>query len=157
MCIIINLGKYYLVYSGYTTMPSSLSTCRKERYHLNQYANSNPIGQKELFNYRYVSLRKVTECCFGVLKTRFSILKKIPPYNLGTQKYIVIACCAIHNFIRINARIDKYFDEQEEISEVQATNTQNTIKISSNNVEFNISRSQLCEMARVCDEITEHI
>ena len=59
----------------------------------------------------------------GAWKTRYSILKQMPPYDLGTQKYIVIAYFAIHNFIRINAKIDKFFYEQEESSEVHITNT----------------------------------
>ncbi|KAM6550924.1 hypothetical protein CsatB_000732 [Cannabis sativa] len=111
-------GKYYLVDSGYTNMPGFLSPYRGERYHLNQYTDRNPSGKRELFNYRYSSLRNVIERCFGVLKARFPILKQMPSYDLKIQKYIVIACCEIHNFIRTNAKKDIYFDGDEDIPEV---------------------------------------
>ncbi|XP_062085765.1 uncharacterized protein LOC133791874 [Humulus lupulus] len=111
-------GKYYLVDSGYTNMPGFLSPYRGERYHLGQYIDLNPIGKKELFNYRHSSLRNVIERCFSVLKARFPILKQMPSYDLRIQKYIVIACCGIHNFIKTNAEADVYFDGGEGNSEV---------------------------------------
>ena len=46
---------------------------------------------------------------FGVLKARFSILKSIPSYPLRRQKLIPIACCALHNFIRLEDRADRLF------------------------------------------------
>ncbi|XP_060971415.1 protein ALP1-like isoform X1 [Cannabis sativa] len=150
-------GKYYLVDSGYTNMPGFLSPYRGERYHLNQYADRNPSGKRELFNYRHSSLRNVIERCFGVLKARFPILKQMPSYDLKIQKYIVIACCGIHNFIRTNAEKDVYFDGDEDIPEVQDATIQSTHETLNDSVEFSISRDQLREMANVRDEIADHI
>ncbi|XP_062112820.1 uncharacterized protein LOC133823950 [Humulus lupulus] len=150
-------GKYYLVDSGYTNMPGFLSPYRGEMYHLGQYTDLNPIGKKELFNYRHSSLRNVIERCFGVLKARFPILKQMPSYDLRIQKYIVIACCGIHNFIRTNAEADVYFDGGEGNSEVQATTLQSTDGTLTDSVEFSISRTHIREMAHIRDEIADHI
>ncbi|XP_062075408.1 uncharacterized protein LOC133779465 [Humulus lupulus] len=149
--------KYYFVDSGYTNMLGFLSPYRGEKYHLGQYTDLNPIGKKELFNYRYSSLRNVIERCFGVLKARFPILKQMPSYDLRIQKYIVIACCGIHNFIRTNAEADIYFDGGEGNSEVQANTLQSTDGTLTDSVEFSISRTHIREIAHVRDEIADHI
>ncbi|XP_062103745.1 uncharacterized protein LOC133814850 [Humulus lupulus] len=150
-------GKYYLVDFGYTNMPGFLSPYRGEMYHLGQYTDLNPIGKKELFNYRHSSLRNVIERCFGVLKARFPILKQMHSYDLRIQKYIVIACCGIHNFIRTNAEANVYFDGGEGNSEVQATTLQSTDGTLTDSVEFSIFRTHICEMTQVRDEIADHI
>ncbi|XP_062094130.1 protein ALP1-like [Humulus lupulus] len=124
-----------------------------ERYHLGQYTDLNPIGKKELFNYRHSSLRNVIER----LKARFPILKQMPSYDLRIQKYIVIACCVIHNFIRRNEEVDVYFDGGEVNSEVQTTTLQSTDGTLTDSVEFSISRTHIREMAHVRDEIADHI
>uniref|UniRef100_A0A803QX69 DDE Tnp4 domain-containing protein n=1 Tax=Cannabis sativa TaxID=3483 RepID=A0A803QX69_CANSA len=124
----------------------------------NQESSFDEDGSKrELFNYRHSSLRNVIERCFGVLKARFPILKQMPSYDLKIQKYIVIACCGIHNFIRTNAEKDVYFDGDEDIPEVQDATIQSTHETLNDSVEFSISRDQLREMANVRDEIADHI
>ncbi|KAK2634393.1 hypothetical protein Ddye_029185 [Dipteronia dyeriana] len=50
-------------------------------------------------------LRNVIERAFGVLKARFPILKRMAPYPYGMQRNIVMACMALHNFLR-NKTID---------------------------------------------------
>ena len=64
-----------------------------------------------MFNYRHSSLRNVIERCFGVLKACFPILRDMPPYSTKTQRYIPIACCTIHNWIRIHSQGDTLFIE----------------------------------------------
>ena len=64
-----------------------------------------------MFNYRHLSLRNVIERCFGVLKAQFPILKQMSPYPVKTQKYIPIACCTIHNYIRLHDRHDDLFND----------------------------------------------
>ncbi|CAN1824766.1 hypothetical protein LINPERHAP1_LOCUS30891, partial [Linum perenne] len=59
-----------------------------------------PKGREELFNYKHSSLHNVIERCFGVLKRRWPILKMMCSYCFSKQTDIVLACCAIHNFIR---------------------------------------------------------
>ncbi|KAL6336580.1 hypothetical protein AAG906_025135 [Vitis piasezkii] len=76
-------GKYYVVDSGYPCISGFLPPYRGERYHLQEYRGrrNQPIRYKELFNYRHSSLRNIIESYFGVLKTRFPILRMMPCYK----------------------------------------------------------------------------
>ncbi|GJS39365.1 nodulin MtN21 /EamA-like transporter family protein [Tanacetum coccineum] len=67
------------------------------------------MNSREKFNHAHAKLRNVIERAFGVLKARFPILKKTPSYPFITQREIVIACFAIHNFIRKERLSDEFF------------------------------------------------
>lgn len=69
-----------------------------------------PQGIKETFNYAHSSLRNVIERAFGVLKMKWRILLDLPSYPMHKQSEIIIACMAIHNFIRESALEDSDFD-----------------------------------------------
>ncbi|KAI3417308.1 uncharacterized protein J3R85_014582 [Psidium guajava] len=105
------LGKYYVVDSGYAALPGFLTPFKGERYHLNDYRGRGrrPRTAKELFNRRHSSLRNVIERSFGALKNRFSILRQMPPFTIRKQARIVIACCALHNYIRDQDKMDRNF------------------------------------------------
>jgi hypothetical protein len=47
---------------------------------------------------------------FGVLKQKWCILKGIPSFPPTTQKHIIMACLALHNFVRESNLRDKEFD-----------------------------------------------
>lgn len=137
-------------------MPGFLSPYRGERYHLRDFRDEGhqPRGREELFNYRHSSLRNVIERCFGVLKARFPILKQMPPYPTCTQKYIPIACCAIHNFIKLHDSHDELFSEfTRELMIVEEENTQHGSDLSQTPIEVNVSQNQLKHMAQVRDQI----
>nr|POF20368.1 hypothetical protein CFP56_39651 [Quercus suber] len=51
----------------------------------------------------------VIERLFGVLKARFPILNSIPNFKRSRQRYVITACCCLHNFIRINNWSDALF------------------------------------------------
>ncbi|MCL7023863.1 hypothetical protein MKW94_015910, partial [Papaver nudicaule] len=92
--------KYYVVDSGYSNMLGYLAPYRGERYHLNDYSGTRvPRSARE-------NLTMHTH-------PRFPILKMMPPYSLRKQRNIVIAACAIHNFIRKHAMKDDLFTEYE--------------------------------------------
>nr|GEW23194.1 hypothetical protein [Tanacetum cinerariifolium] len=57
----------------------------------------------------HVKLKNIIERAFGVLKARFPILKKMPSYPFVTQRDIVVACFAIHNFIQKERLSDEFF------------------------------------------------
>ena len=69
-----------------------------------------PRGKKELFNYLHSSLRNVIERSFGVLKMKWRILLDLPSYPMTKQSQIIMACMAVHNFIRESALADTNFD-----------------------------------------------
>ena len=104
-------GQYYLADSGFPIMSGFLTPYRGERYHLPRFRSGDlPQGPRELFNFRHSSLRMTIERCFGLLKCRFRILKSIPCYKLSRQPRIVIACCALHNWIKVMDPSDDLFN-----------------------------------------------
>ena len=94
-------------------MPGYLVPFRRNKYHLHDFHEGygRPRGKEELFNYKHSLLRNVIERCFGVLKARFPILKLMPSYPIRRQRLILIACCTIHNFIRMKNGADTLFDQ----------------------------------------------
>ncbi|XP_043694280.1 putative nuclease HARBI1 [Telopea speciosissima] len=103
------LGKYYVVDSGYPSITGFLTPFKGQRYHLRDFESRRAQNAKELFNQRHLSVRNVIECSFASLKQRFPILSKMPRFPLSTQSRIVIACCALHNFIRDEQKADTNF------------------------------------------------
>ncbi|XP_028094950.1 uncharacterized protein LOC114294960 [Camellia sinensis] len=76
---------------------------RSQRYHLQEFHGRHYSRPKELFNHRHSSLRNVIERTFGVLKKRFPILRSMPNYKSTRQGPLMIACCVVHNWIRLMA------------------------------------------------------
>jgi len=66
------------------------------------------VGRKEVFNYAHASLRNVIERSFGVLKMKWRTLLQLPSYPIEKQSKIIVACMALHNFIRDNAINDEH-------------------------------------------------
>jgi hypothetical protein len=56
------------------------------------------------------TLRNVIERSFGVLKMKWRILLNVPSYSMEKQTKIIIACMALHNFIRDSNLSDVHFD-----------------------------------------------
>ncbi|RZB57589.1 La protein 1 isoform B [Glycine soja] len=69
---------------------------------------NDPENEKELFNLRHASLRNVIERIFGIFKSRFTIFKSAPPFLFKTQAELVLACAALHNFLRKECRSDEF-------------------------------------------------
>jgi hypothetical protein len=67
-----------------------------------------------MFNYLHSSLRNVIERAFGVLKQKWRILKSMPSFSPKRQARIIIACMALHNFIRDSALRDDEFEKCDE-------------------------------------------
>ena len=69
------------------------------------------VDNKQMRNHAHAKLRNVIERAYGVLKARFPILKQMAPYVFSTQRDIVIACFAVHNFIRMQKLEDQLFEQ----------------------------------------------
>ncbi|WVZ98820.1 hypothetical protein U9M48_044201 [Paspalum notatum var. saurae] len=105
-------GKFYLADAGYAARPGILPPYRGVRYHLQEFLGPNdPQCPKELFNHRHSSLRTTVERAFGTLKNRFKILSNKPFIPLKSQPKVVVACCAIHNWILDNGPDEFVLDE----------------------------------------------
>ena len=74
------------------------------------------LTKEEKFNHSHAQLRNVIERAYGVLKARFPILKQMAKYKFEVQRDVVIACFAIHNFIRKCNIHDQLFLELDEDS-----------------------------------------
>ena len=113
----IFLGKYYLVDSGYPNRTGYLAPFKESIYHLPEFRirrQRAPQGKFEIFNFLHSSLRNVIERAFGVLKQKWRILKAMPSFPPRRQKHIIIACMALHNFIRDSKLEDVEFDKCDE-------------------------------------------
>ncbi|XP_031092604.1 uncharacterized protein LOC115997231 [Ipomoea triloba] len=94
-------GKYYLVDGKYANIPGFIAPYRDSSYAFLEFDGGFlPQDAKKLFNHRHSLLRSVTARTFEALKMRFPILMAAPSYPLQTQVKLVVAACAIHNFIR---------------------------------------------------------
>uniref|UniRef100_A0A452YXF3 DDE Tnp4 domain-containing protein n=1 Tax=Aegilops tauschii subsp. strangulata TaxID=200361 RepID=A0A452YXF3_AEGTS len=97
-------GKFYLVDAGYANTPQFIAPYRGTRYHLQEHGRfqQRPQCYKELFNLRHAQLRNHVERIIGILKARYPILKAATMFDIDTQVDTVVACCVLHNFIRLH-------------------------------------------------------
>ena len=78
-----------------------LAPYRGTRYHLSEWREGcAPINYEEYFNMKHASARNVIECCFGLFKIHWGILRSRSYYPIKTHNRIITACCLIHNLIR---------------------------------------------------------
>jgi len=68
-----------------------------------------PRGMKQIFNRAHSSLRSVIEQSFGMVKMKWRILLGLPHYSERKQAQIILACCALHNFILENDNDDLHY------------------------------------------------
>jgi hypothetical protein len=104
------VGKYYLVDSRYSNRAGYLASYKGTKYHLQEYRDApEPQGKNEIFNYAHFSFRNDIERSFGVLNMKWRMLKEIPSYAPYIQNQIIVAYCALHNFIRVSGIGDRHF------------------------------------------------
>ncbi|KAL0324452.1 UNVERIFIED_CONTAM: hypothetical protein Scaly_2412300 [Sesamum calycinum] len=70
-----------------------------------------------MFNLKHASARNVIERTFGLLKTRWGILRSPSYYLIKAQNRIIMACCLIHNFLRMEMPDDPLELEIPDLSE----------------------------------------
>lgn len=70
---------------------------------LTPYAQRELDNEKRIYNYRLSRARNVVENAFGIIASRFQILRT--PINMKPENicYVVLAICSIHNFLRKNS------------------------------------------------------
>ncbi|XP_074327629.1 uncharacterized protein LOC141665545 [Apium graveolens] len=105
--------KSYLCDVAYTNTRGFMTPFRNTRYWASDFNGRRPLTRQEKFNHAHARLRNVIERAYGVLKSRFPILKQMAPYPFSVQRDIVIACFAVHNFIRMEKIDDTLFAEYD--------------------------------------------
>ena len=144
-------GRYYLVDAGYPNRKGYLAPYKGQKYHLPEFRHGRqPSGKYEVFNHAHSSLRNVIERSFGVLKMKWRILLALPSYKMKIQTKIIIACMALHNFIRDSALRDELF-ERCDLDEDYDPNDTQTRSFGGHNV--NGSAIDDGDMGVFCDSI----
>ncbi|KAL0409498.1 UNVERIFIED_CONTAM: hypothetical protein Sradi_1884200 [Sesamum radiatum] len=103
-------GKFTYVLSGWKGF---LTPYHGVRYHLRDWdrGSGGPQNWEELFNLRHSSARNVIERTFGLLKTRWGILRSHMYYTPRTHNRIIMACCLLHNFLLMEMPDDPIVNE----------------------------------------------
>ena len=72
-------------------------------YLMKPYPHQHLSREKRIFNYRLSRARRVVENAFGILANRFRVF--LTTINLSPENVekIVVASCALHNYLRTNA------------------------------------------------------
>ncbi|KAI3465065.1 hypothetical protein Pfo_021728 [Paulownia fortunei] len=101
-------GNYYQCDCGYTNDAGFLAPYRGVRYYLDEWdeGTSAPQNYRELSNLKHAKVCNVIERSFGLLKSRWTILRSNFYYLFKTQNCIIMVCCLLHNFIRTAMAID---------------------------------------------------
>jgi len=66
---------------------------------LKLFSQKNLTHDKHIFNYRLSRTRRVVENAFGILSSRFRLFKKPIMIDVKNIDVIILACCALHNFL----------------------------------------------------------
>ena len=146
--------------TGYPNKTGYLTPYRGEKYHLSDFPHGyRPTGSREQFNRVHSSLRNVIERTFGVTKKKWKILSTMPSYPFQIQVYIVIACIALHNYIRLRVRSNtelENIDVDESISVVEDRCGEGSSRVQ-NQDDGGIDLLDDSSMARVRDKIAEKL
>ena len=66
---------------------------------MKEFQTSGPCDTQEVFNRHHSKLRNVIERTFGATKAKWQMLKGVPHYPGTKQTQIIIALCALHNYV----------------------------------------------------------
>lgn len=64
------------------------------------YPNKGITHNEKIYNYRICRGRRIVENAFGILANRFQVLQITIKTRLKSTEIIVLACCALHNYLR---------------------------------------------------------
>ena len=104
-------GSGYLVDSSYPNRIGYLAPFKGSAYHIPEFHHhSGPPRGSMRCSISCISLRSVIEQAFRVYKEKWCILMGIPSFSTRTQKHIIIAYLALHNFICDSNLRDKEFE-----------------------------------------------
>lgn len=71
---------------------------------LKPFSHRNLTLEEKIFNYRLSRARRISENAFGILASRFRILRRPIDLKVETTEVLVKAACAIHNWLRISSK-----------------------------------------------------
>lgn len=71
-----------------------------KKYLMKPYSRRKMSPEERIYNYRVSRARRVVENAFGILASKFRIFEKPITLKLETVNKVVLACCAIHNWLK---------------------------------------------------------
>ncbi|XP_035541423.1 putative nuclease HARBI1 [Juglans regia] len=149
-------GHYYLVDSAYPCTRGFMPPYPRERYHRSDRQGQRGFrGYKDYFNHRHSCIRNVIERTFGVLKSRFRILRLMPGYKVGRQGDLIIACCTLHNFIRMTSPNDWLFEEWRDMELSPSGRAYSDAAVSGNHPDMTVESARA--MAAIRDDIAKRM
>ena len=147
--------KYYLCDAAYTNTRGFMAPYRSTRYWLADFRRRRPLTREERFNHAHAQLRNVIERAYGVLKARFPILKQMAPFPFVVQRDVVVACFAVHNFIRkynIDDELFMDYDEDTMFSGPEARGSEGPFA-----QDFEWGSQGMNYMTTLCDQIASQL
>ena len=81
------------------------------------FSRRNMSVEERIFNYRLSRARRIVENAFGILANRFRVILTTMKQTPETVTKIVMACCTLHNLMRI-----RYPAAQNAVADVEDTN-----------------------------------
>ena len=160
-CVCVNLiefcfiGKYYVVDSRYPMMKDYSAPYKRIPYHLHNFRKrgGRPKSKHEKFDHAHSFLRCVIECTFGLWKNKQRIIRNMSSFSFHIQILIVFAIMALHDFVRLNDRDDRGFNNANRDS---IPTRQHNSEVS-NSYEQNIRSLTNLEMLVLHDSIANSI
>lgn len=81
------------------------------------YAQKDLNHEKRIFNYRLSRARRIIENVFGIMASRFRIFHTTISLKIETIEKVVLACVALHNFLRYKCQAtyspEECFDRED--------------------------------------------
>ncbi|WZZ53754.1 uncharacterized protein LOC106376482 [Brassica napus] len=149
-------GKYYIVDSKYQNLPGFIAP-----YRGGVSTNNSEEEPKGVFNERHKLLHRAVDRAFGALKERFPILLSAPPYPLQTQVKLVIAACALHNYVRLDKPDDFVFRLFEEVTLLAETTEDGGMALEEDESQGHehglFGPEEVEDSLRLRDEIASHL
>ena len=78
-------------------------------YIMKPFPFRNLDQDKRIFNNRLSRARRIVENVFGILTCRFGVFKQAIPLEPEKVEKIVLASCALHNFLRTRKSTTEFF------------------------------------------------
>lgn len=85
------------------------------------------FDNNKVFNYRLSRARRVVENAFGILANRFQIFQKEINQTPEKVEAMVLAACALHNFLRSKAEMTSVDSENTKTVEIQPGNWRSSV------------------------------
>lgn len=67
---------------------------------LKPYSQTGLTKEKRIYNYQISRARRMVECVFGILDTRFGGFQRAFPFNPTKVRNFFFACCYLQKFLR---------------------------------------------------------